>query len=502
MTIATLGFKKNYISNGYETTFPVTFDYVGDGIDVYLDDVLQTQGYLLTAGGVKFTTIPVAGVNVMIIRNTLKKQLLDFEDGNKLRANTLEYGFDVTIMMIQELTGRIGSSIGINPLKYEDASMTINENADERKGKVVGFDDDGIVELKDKSDFKGDKGDRGFTGDVGPVGPRGVKGDLGIRGDSGIRGDGGTRGLTGDTGVKGDKGDLGDKGEQGNRGFKGDIGNTGIRGLTGAKGEQGNRGETGDIGPSGGEQGSQGERGEKGDTGLKGDTGDVGNTGDTGDRGVKGDAGDTGLTGDTGAMGVRGFRGLIGDTGVRGDIGERGDAGERGLEGDKGEKGDEGDVVGVVGGTGEDGVKGDKGDKGDDGQRGLTGLTGLTGDLGDRGLRGFTGSAGADGADGVIFGTTWTNLFIPGVYPQDRGRNMVITNETGNYLSVKIWFAIQSNSDIVEFIIDGVTVFKYNTYSDENIPTIIQAIIRPEGKYEFSTPNLNHVWIEKWWELL
>lgn len=130
MTISKLEYQASFIGNGATTEFPYVVNYYEtDSIEVYFNDVKQTLGYEVTKKpqlvdedisetvNIKFTTAPPVGINILIIRKTPKLQVLDFVDGSKLRAITLERGFDYVIMMIQELVqGAKGETGDIGPI--------------------------------------------------------------------------------------------------------------------------------------------------------------------------------------------------------------------------------------------------------------------------------------------------------------------------------------------------------------------------------------------------
>ena len=109
MTISSSTNKAQYTANGATTIFPYNFLIPSSqDIQVYLDEVLQSTGFTVSgygnpAGGdVTFTTAPLSGVTVVILRVLPLTQTVDYVPYDAFPANTHEGALDKLTMIAQQ----------------------------------------------------------------------------------------------------------------------------------------------------------------------------------------------------------------------------------------------------------------------------------------------------------------------------------------------------------------------------------------------------------------
>jgi hypothetical protein len=119
MTVSTTHSENSFVGNGVQTSFDWTFQVLlfALGIDVYLDNELQTTGFSLypnedqytTPGGtLVFDVAPADGALIEVRRNTGKEQNVDFPLEAKLSTVSLETAFDKQMLIAQENAREIG----------------------------------------------------------------------------------------------------------------------------------------------------------------------------------------------------------------------------------------------------------------------------------------------------------------------------------------------------------------------------------------------------------
>ena len=373
------------------------------------DQPLSTDSYTVSEPGdygiltINSDFVAPAGTSKLtIVRTVSIVQDMDYRNGDPINADNIEESLDALTAMLQQIDEKTARTVQL-PVS-EDAQTYVMPGTNERKGKVLGFDENG-------ENFKAYKNPNEAIGEISIASSSMESGAANI-----IQ----FTKLSGATFMvpfyNGQKGDKGDKGEQGIQGVKGDTGATGvgissiIQTITSAEDDGDNvitvtlsNGQTATFTIQNGSKGSQGIQGIQGAKGDKGDRGLQGPQGAQGERGEPfaisktypsvaamnaGYASDGVLFGqfvliDTGnvedednaKLYVKGSTSYSYITDLSGSPGIKGDQGPQGIQGPKGEKGDKGDK----GEQGIQGIQGAKGDKGDTGEQGVKGDTGATG---------------------------------------------------------------------------------------------------------------------------
>jgi len=117
MTISTTATRAAYTGNGVTTIFSIPFAYRAVGeIAVYLDGVLQSVGYTVSAapaasGTVTFSSAPATGVAVVITRSTAMTQQIDYVANDPFAADVTEGGFDRAMLAIQDNAASVARSL-------------------------------------------------------------------------------------------------------------------------------------------------------------------------------------------------------------------------------------------------------------------------------------------------------------------------------------------------------------------------------------------------------
>jgi len=114
-----------FTGTGSQTTFSFAGidDYLSTGyIKVYINDVLQTNGYTIDVAGanenVVFSTAPATGTTVKIARQTpstsatFAANIVDFSDGSVLTATELDKGFKGILHIVQEANDTGSGALG------------------------------------------------------------------------------------------------------------------------------------------------------------------------------------------------------------------------------------------------------------------------------------------------------------------------------------------------------------------------------------------------------
>ncbi len=171
MAISNQTVKTVYNGNGSTTTFPVTFDLVGNSeVEVYLysssaatitQQTISTH-YTLTgspATAVEMITAPAVGEKLVVIRKNPLTQAVDYIGAGTFLAEDHEDGMDKIMRVVQEINERVSRSVSFskqveNPLEFVPEG-----------GKIlaVNADADGI-ELVDLSTVSNTQGMRTVTG--------------------------------------------------------------------------------------------------------------------------------------------------------------------------------------------------------------------------------------------------------------------------------------------------------------------------------------------------
>lgn len=145
MTISTTATRAAYTGNGVTTIFSIPFAYLAVGeIAVYLDGVLQSVGYTVSAapaasGTVTFSSAPATGVAVVITRATVRTQQIDYVANDPFAADVTEGGFDRAMLAIQDNAAGVARSL--RAPDYADAVAEFDLVAG--AGRLVGVKSDG-----------------------------------------------------------------------------------------------------------------------------------------------------------------------------------------------------------------------------------------------------------------------------------------------------------------------------------------------------------------------
>ena len=134
MTISSTATRAEYLGNAVTTAFSAPFAYLSTGeVKVYLDGVLQSTGYTVSAapassGTVTFSSAPGTGVKVVVTRATAKTQNIDYVANDAFAADVTEGGFDRAMLAAQDNAAAIGRSLrvadylpAIDPIADPDA---------------------------------------------------------------------------------------------------------------------------------------------------------------------------------------------------------------------------------------------------------------------------------------------------------------------------------------------------------------------------------------------
>ncbi|MDX0455484.1 hypothetical protein GOC72_18690 [Sinorhizobium medicae] len=434
-TLKTISF---YNGDGTNRDFTFSFPYISrDHVKVYIDDVAYGSFVWMGAYALRFNTAPALGKKITIKRITKRDTpLVTIADGSSLRAVDLNTAALQALFVAQEaddIAVHIQSSTIIAPLSDAGRVDLIIPSIENRRNRVMGFDDNGAFRIFTDADMpKGPQGDKGPTGDQGPLGPIGLQGPQGLQGILGPQGPQGIPGIVGPQGFQGEIGPTGASFEIESFGtlaervnydsqLKGfsflDLVNSQIYFKLSAAPGDWSAGVSFGRGPDGiqGPQGPQGVVGPQGPIGV------------TGPQGVQGPQGVVGATGTQGLTGPQGAPGMY----WRGNYASNVQYIYADVVAYNGESfihhhntpttGQDPTVLTYwskvvtkgTGATGPEGPVGPTGPQGVKGNTGNTGLTGPEGPMGPAGPKGSTGSPGADGGFDVYTGSSVSNTNFP-----------------------------------------------------------------------------------------
>lgn len=388
------------------------------------DQPLSTDSYTVSEPGdygiltINSDFVAPAGTSKLtIVRIVSIVQDMDYRNGDPINADNIEESLDALTAMLQQIDEKTSRTVQL-PVS-EDAQTYVMPGTNERKGKVLGFDENG-------ENFKAYKNPNEAIGEISLASSSMESGAANIiqftklsgatfmvpfyNGQKGDKGDTGEQGVKGDTGATGvgissiiqttisteDDGDNVITVTLSNgqtetftiqNGSKGSQGIQGIQGIQGAKGDKGDKGDRGLQGP----QGAQGERGEPFAISKTYPSVAAMNAGYASDGVLFGQFVliDTGNVEDedNAKLYVKGSTSYSYIADLSGSPGIKGDQGPQGIQGPKGEKGDKGDK-GEQGIQGIQGIQGPKGDEGPTGPQGPEGPQGPTGPTGPQGPKG------------------------------------------------------------------------------------------------------------------
>ena len=169
MTVSTTSISKSTNGNGTATSFP--YDYkILEATDLKViirsatgaETVKATSTYAVTGVGADSGTIvfnnsniPVSGEIVVVTRNVLQTQAIDYIANDPFPAETHEEGLDRATMVIQQVSGDADRSIKFSKTNtFSSSEFTVG--ATERANKVLSFDSTGeLAVAQELGTFKG-----------------------------------------------------------------------------------------------------------------------------------------------------------------------------------------------------------------------------------------------------------------------------------------------------------------------------------------------------------
>ena len=109
MAISDVSPKISYVSDGVISQYNYPFRILEENdLIVFVDDVEQSSGFTITGvnqangGTVNFTIAPQVGSTIILQRFVTKDRSIEYTIGGKMDAETFNYDFDRTVMMIQD----------------------------------------------------------------------------------------------------------------------------------------------------------------------------------------------------------------------------------------------------------------------------------------------------------------------------------------------------------------------------------------------------------------
>jgi hypothetical protein len=154
MTVSSTENRIEYDGNGVTTDFAFPYRFLADAdLVVYVDgDLLTlTTNYMVTgagddAGGTVSITVPpgIGTDNVIIFRDPVAVQELDLVENDPLPAEDVEEALDLLTMLVQRNLDRIDRTINISDSDTGDLGLP---PAADRANKILGFDDQGDVQM-------------------------------------------------------------------------------------------------------------------------------------------------------------------------------------------------------------------------------------------------------------------------------------------------------------------------------------------------------------------
>ena len=169
MTVSTTSISKSTSGNGSATSFP--YDYkILEATDLQViirsatgaETIKATSTYTVTGVGADSGTIvfnssnvPASGETVVVTRNVLQTQAIDYIANDPFPAETHEEGLDRATMVIQQVSGDADRSIKISKTNTI-GSTEFTTSAADRANKVLSFDANGELSVaQELGTFKG-----------------------------------------------------------------------------------------------------------------------------------------------------------------------------------------------------------------------------------------------------------------------------------------------------------------------------------------------------------
>jgi flagellar biosynthesis GTPase FlhF len=147
----------SYIGDGNTTTFSIPFDYLNQNhVKVYVDGVEETGKSFPSAGQVILTSAPPQDSVVLIIRETPKERVVDFQNASILDEGVLDLDSNQMMFVVQEGFDNMLASLTEDQLGNLDAQgrRIINIGMPIEEGDAVNktFADDVLAQAEVKKD--------------------------------------------------------------------------------------------------------------------------------------------------------------------------------------------------------------------------------------------------------------------------------------------------------------------------------------------------------------
>ena len=118
MTVSTTATRASYTGNAVSTAFSAPFAYLATSeIKVYVNDVLQSTGYSVSAPGssgtVTFSSAPANGAKIVIRRETALTQNIDYVANDAFAADVTEGGFDRAMLAVQDVDAKANRALRV-----------------------------------------------------------------------------------------------------------------------------------------------------------------------------------------------------------------------------------------------------------------------------------------------------------------------------------------------------------------------------------------------------
>lgn len=118
MTVSSTATRIAYTGNGVTTAFAFSWRFLATSeIKVYVNDVLQSTGYSVSAPGssgtVTFSSAPANGAKIVIRRATAKTQNIDYVANDAFAADVTEGGFDRAMLAVQDVDAKASRALRV-----------------------------------------------------------------------------------------------------------------------------------------------------------------------------------------------------------------------------------------------------------------------------------------------------------------------------------------------------------------------------------------------------
>lgn len=136
-----------YTGDGDQTEFFIPWPlFSPDNVQIYLDGRWLSEGYEIQwqegrQSQVVFTTAPLSGQEVTLLRHVSAGRMTDFQENALIRAGTLNLEFDHQVAALQGMGVGLERAVRLSPL--DDGAALVLPAAKGRAGAVLGFDDGG-----------------------------------------------------------------------------------------------------------------------------------------------------------------------------------------------------------------------------------------------------------------------------------------------------------------------------------------------------------------------